>query len=246
MLRFSFLIVLACWSSAAFSQDGVDAKSPAPQDSVEIQQIAAPPQAQIDSLNNVISTLESLNRKSAIEIEHKNDEIKNLKGEITNLKETTIKQLNERNDSILRKLINVASNFLYIPFEDYSVNKIAIPAFKMAQGTPFYVKYQNRLALLENYKDDIVAIIGVLNVEPERMKVPNLGFLKIKGAERKEMLEALPCYQRYKAYDDWENTYLGNYIAVMLKNYNNPSVTDTYSTLESIKSNLQTLLNNNQ
>lgn len=245
MLRFSFLIALAGWAFAAFSQVSVEPDNALLQDSVKIQQVAYP-QAQIDSLNNVINTLKSINRESALEIEQKNAEIKNLKSEISNLKETTIKQLNERNDSILRKLINVASNFLYIPYEDYSVNKIAIPAFKMAEGTPLYVKYQNRLALLENYKDDIVAIIGLLNENPELMKVPDDGFLRIQGADRKKLLEALPCYQRYMSYDDWENTYLGNYIAIILKHYNNPSAKDTYTTLESIKSNLQSLLNNNQ
>ena len=72
-------------------------------------------------------------------------------------------------------LINVASNFIYIPYEAYSVKEIAIPAFQMVSDEGLKVKYKSRYELLLKYKEHIVEFISCLT---EMKKVLSNPFAK--------------------------------------------------------------------
>lgn len=230
MYRFSLFITLVCLSLSAFSQDKVDDVLASPQDSVP--QVSVPSLSPVDSLT-ILNDL----------VLKKDKEISNLKAEAENIRsvsDSSIKDLQAKNEALTRKLISMASNFLYIPYEDYSINNIAIPAFKAAEGTPVYTEYCNRLPMLENYKNDISAIIDFLSGTNKPFKFYDATVSKEEGNKCKLGLEALPCYQRYVVYDDWKNTFLGNYLNEMLKNYNNPT-DQTFKNLEGIKSKLETI-----
>ena len=54
-----------------------------------------------------------------------------------------------------KALISMASNFIYIPYEAYSVDSIAIPAYESVQDLILKLQYEIRYQLLKNYKEDV-------------------------------------------------------------------------------------------
>ena len=72
-------------------------------------------------------------------------------------------------------LINVASNFIYIPYEAYSIKEIAIPAFQMVSDEGLKVKYKSRYEMLLKYKEHVVEFISCLT---EMKKVLSNPFAK--------------------------------------------------------------------
>lgn len=198
--------------------------------------------AQIDSLIGVNSALKGLLRDAQQETDAKSREITNLKRKMDDLQSITIKRLEASNDTLQRRLISMASNFLYIPYDEYSIEEIAIPAFLSTKGTPAYTRYQNRLPLLQNYKSDITSLVNSLS-QMEKDLVWGI-VRNQKAREHLNNIQTLPIYQRYISYDDWENTYLGGQlqsICVLLKS----PTEQTASKLKTIRTNLEKLLNNN-
>lgn len=197
---------------------------------------------QIDSLIGANSVLKGLLREAQQETEAKNREITNLKRKIDDLQSITIKRLEASNDTLQRRLISMASNFLYIPYDKYSIEEIAIPAFLSTKGTPAYTRYQNRLPLLQNYKSDIKSIVETLSQIEKDLE---WGIVRNQKAnEHLNNIQTSTMYQRYASYDDWENTYLGGQlqsICILLKS----PTGQTSSKLKTIRTNLEKLLNNN-
>lgn len=103
----------------------------------------------------------------------------------------------EHTVDIENRLIGIASNFLYIPYDDYSV-KLAIEAFNAVQDQALKSKYANRLEMLQNYKQDMQDVKSYVNAN-------NGVTLNI------DTFQALPFYKRYASYGDW-STYLGQII----------------------------------
>lgn len=142
------------------------------------------------------------------------------------------------------KLINIASNFLFIPYEAYSIQNIAIPAFKAVTDPQLIQKHQVKLTLLENYQKDIVDLLSFISTVEKELNVPYTKDLKILGVDRK--FEGTDFYLRYRRYDKWESTYLGKklkYIDLIIKSYNGRNKPDFSSMkkelnqcLESVKS----------
>lgn len=179
-----------------------------------------------DSLENEIQSLKEL--------------LKQKDGEIADLKNKS-DQLKVSNDSLQRHLINIGLNFLYIPYDYYSIYEVAIPAFQATKGTELYNTYQNRLTLLENYKDDISEIINVLSHMEREMKFT---ISATRGQKAKDLLNDLyasAVYQRYSSYEKWKGTYLGKRILKIEDLLKSPSQ-DTPSQLEKIRKVLETQL----
>lgn len=198
----------------------------------------------IDSLTSENKALKGLLKDSQKETEAKEREISTLNRKIDDLQNVIIKRLEASNDTLQRRLISMASNFLYIPYDEYSIEEIAIPAFLATKGTPAYTRYQNRLPLLQNYRDDISSLVTFL-VQAE--KDIAIGLTKLREDKAKEHLsniQTLPLYLRYSSYDDWQNTYLGNLICSIQKYLQIPTE-KTSAQLKTIRTKLELLLNSN-
>ena len=119
-------------------------------------------------------------------------------------------------------LINVASNFIYIPYEAYSVKEIAIPAFQMVSDEGLKVKYKSRYELLLKYKEHIVEFISCLT---EMKKVLSNPFAK-DANDAIKVLHTKRFYAAYRAFEGWESTFLGSRIIAIekqLKDYKGPT-----------------------
>lgn len=199
--------------------------------------------ATIDSLVSTNNALKGLLRDLQKETESKERDISNLQRKVDELQNIKIKHLEASNDTLQRRLISMASNFLYIPYDEYSIQEIAIPAFLSTKGTPAYVRYQNRLPLLQNYKSDIESLVNNLSQMEKDLMVSLTEYRNKKASEHLNNLQATPVYQRYTSYDDWENTYLGERIRIVYTILKSPSE-DTSNKLKIIRTNLEGLLNN--
>lgn len=101
----------------------------------------------------------------------------------------------------------MASNFIYIPYEAYSVDSIAIPAYESAQDLTLKRQYEIRYQLLKNYKEDVSETVKLLNDIYQEFENPFAS-----SEQSNELISKITqsrVYAQYKQYDDWRNTYLG-------------------------------------
>ena len=106
-----------------------------------------------------------------------------------------------------KALISMASNFIYIPYEAYSVDSIAIPAYDSVQDLILKRQYEIRYQLLKNYKVNVVDTAKLLNDIYQECNVPFAS-----SGQSNELISKITqsrVYVQYKQYDDWRNTYLG-------------------------------------
>ena len=106
-----------------------------------------------------------------------------------------------------KALISMASNFIYIPYEAYSVDSIAIPAYESAQDSKLKQQYEKRYQLLKNYKKNVSETVELLSDIYQETQNPFTS-----DGHRNELISKITqsrVYARYKEYDDWRNTYLG-------------------------------------
>lgn len=196
----------------------------------------------IDSLTNANTALKGLLKDSQKEAEAKERDIASLNRKIDDLQNVTIKRLEASNDTLQRRLISMASNFLYIPYDEYSIEEIALPAFLSTKGTPAYTRYQNRLPLLQNYRDDISTLVTFLMQAEKDVAIRLTKLREDKAKEHLSSIRTLPLFIRYSSYDDWQNTYLGSQICVIQKYLQTPSES-TSTQLKTIRTKLESLLN---
>lgn len=181
---------------------------------------------QAADLNGKIEKLESKIERLEKQKKTLNDSIIKLNEEINNVKSVSN-----------RKLISMASNFIYIPYEDYSINKIAIPAFESAKGSKEYDEYKGRLSLLEKYKEDIDSIKIFLGGLKETFFTKSFS-RNTECSNTLKKLTDLEVYKRYQTYSDWKATYLGQKIVRIETVLKNPS-DKTYSELTKVKEELE-------
>ena len=136
-------------------------------------------------------------------------------------------------------LINVASNFIYIPYEAYSVKEIAIPAFQMVSDEGLKVKYNSRYELLLEYKEHIVEFISCLT---EMKKILSNPFAK-DANDAIIVLHAKRFYAVYKAFEGWESTFLGSRIIAIEKQLKGYKGTASKVDFDKVTNELQECLN---
>jgi len=249
-MRYKTLILITLYvlSFNVFSQENEDANSFSLDQNIGISDSIvlklADSDATIDSLINENRVIKGLLKETQNEIEQKDRDIANLQRKITDLQNISIKQLEASNDTLQRRLISMASNFLYIPYDEYSIYEIAIPAFVSTKGTPAYSKYSNRLPLLQNYKDDVSSLIDFLSRTEKDLAIGLTKMVENKAIEHLSNLTSMPLYLRYSSYDDWKNTYLGIQICLIQEHLKTPTKT-TSAQLKSIRTKLEGLLNTN-
>lgn len=198
-MKYLLIIVLSLICGMIYSQNPIDSvngkpKKPIPDSKfiVQMDSINVPLQIKYDELV-------------------KTDSIKSLE---LNKKETEINEMAEKIDSYLNQiakvdtaLIEISSNFIYIPYEAYSIDKIAIPAFNLVSNKGFKDQYKTRLILLESYDKDIKSLHSFLldiNVD--------LSNPYAKGDVSKPLIQEMKgksFYIQYSKFDDFTNTFLG-------------------------------------
>lgn len=102
-------------------------------------------------------------------------------------------------------LFNIASNFLYIPYEAYSVEKLAIPAFEAVTDKEFKTQHSVNYVLLKSYQNDVKQLLDFITSAEKELGNP---FAKNADEQLRE-LHNLPAYINYKQYRDWKGTWLG-------------------------------------
>lgn len=140
------------------------------------------------------------------------------------------KQLKAKDEEVTqyqKKFINVASNFLYIPYDRYSLDNLALPAFQEINGTALYKEYEQRETLLKNYEDNIKELIRFCST----CKIDNPFDISQEKKKAQNSFNALAVVTDYKKYSDWQNTYLGKYIA-KISNAINAVNDNNYNNLE--------------
>lgn len=127
-------------------------------------------------------------------------------------KEQVQKENKQLRDVLLNadeSLANIASNFLYIPYEAYSIENIAIPAYKAIYNEKEKNKYRNKNELLLHYQEDARTFLAFLKKVEKKLAG---GFPNADDAKKAmEELDASPYYRRYQLYSDYRNTYLGKF-----------------------------------
>lgn len=142
-----------------------------------------------------IKTASSLTQLSKTEMENMH-----LKEEIGQLREKLFKSD--------KCLVSTASNFLYIPYEAYSINNIAIRAFETIDSDSLRQKHIIKFRLLTNYQQDIKALLSFLEKMEAELNKP---FVKNAVGEL-QILQTEGYYVLYHEYEDWANTYLGGHL----------------------------------
>lgn len=66
-----------------------------------------------------------------------------------------LESANKHVESVEKNLISIASNFLYVPYEAYGIEEIAIKAFESVQNDELKQKYAHRYILLKNYQQHL-------------------------------------------------------------------------------------------
>ncbi len=112
-----------------------------------------------------------------------------------------------------KRLHNIAANFLYIPYEDFSINKIAIPAFDAISNPELEKEHAIQRHLLESYQADIQQLLKFLVTAGEELSKP---FIK-DATEQLRQFKNSPFYTSYQGYGDWRNTYMGKRIVAIEK-----------------------------
>ena len=224
------------------------------------------------SLNNrrLSASVDSIN----VAIIEKNEDIQGLKALITEYEAKaagTAPEVvrNEAQLSMVKKeikdnnifFVEMASNFLYLPYNRESIEMIAIPAFNQAKGSSFYDDYKIRYHLLRNYSKDIKELQYFLNDCISDLKKFNSKdsdydpFYSVYGDSDSPETPAslakqfnnrflkLRCVSDYKEYGKgWEETFLGKLIYRIEKALSDESIIGRPAKMEDIFSNYLTKL----
>lgn len=120
-------------------------------------------------------------------------------------------------ESVEKSLISMASNFLYIPYEAYGVEEIAIKAFESIQNQKLRQDYYQRYVLLVNYQKHLREFKAYL----ERVQKACNGIFQATATEFIDsddsvspelVLRKQPFYLEYVKYEEYKDTYIGNLI----------------------------------
>lgn len=240
-MRYSFITLTILYSAVSFAQQNTD--------SISVAQ--APKELEIKMS---MSDFEKLNKERDNAIaKHRNilnkynellkqDSIKTEKLLKLNtdypILEAKYKDLLSAQEKADKCLLNTASNFLYIPYEDYSVQEIAIPAFEAVSNQELKNKYEIKLYLLKSYQTDIKSLLEFISAVEKELDNP---FAK----NAKDLVIQLRNSQfsvTYRKYDDWSNTFLGKRI-ISIENQLKAYDGKTHKlNLEAIKNELNTCL----
>lgn len=240
-MRYLFITLTILYSAVSFAQQNTD--------SISVAQ--APKEVEIKMS---MSDFEKLNKEKDNAIaKHRNllDKYNELlKQDSINTKkllklntdypilEAKYKDLLSAQEKADKCLLNTASNFLYIPYEAYGVQEIAIPAFEAVSNQELKNKHEIKLYLLKSYQTDIKSLLEFIFTAEKELSNP---FAK----NAKDLLirfQSAQFYVNYKKYNDWNNTYLGLKIISVEKQLKTFDGNTHKLNLEAIKNELNSCL----
>ena len=169
--------------------------------------------------------LKSANKKileQGIKLKDDSLVIGRMKAQIANLRADSlayhnkIRGLKEQSLKSDTCLINVASNFIYIPYEAFGVKEIAIPAYQSVFDKGLKEKYKSRYELLVKYKEHVEEFLSFLT-EQKSALMSNPFNNKEEASKVINILQTKSFYISYHAFEDWPSTFLGSRIAVIEK-----------------------------
>lgn len=157
--------------------------------------------SEYNSMKSKCDSINSVHRKESVELTSLRQQSAEKERRIANLK----KDLEVLN----KQYINMAANFLFIPYDAYSVTEIAIPAFDAITDPALKEKHRTRYILLKRYKEHIQEMRDFLAEEEKN--------LEYAGEEQaKDALNKMRQKSFYTAYnnhsDNFKSTYLGKKI----------------------------------
>ncbi|WP_300726128.1 hypothetical protein [uncultured Bacteroides sp.] len=194
-----------------------------------------------ETLKENLKTIEFLNASLSQE-RHRADSLNTLLASLSAQLQEVSKErdgLKKESESIKDKpvaadkhLIDMAANFLFIPYEQYSIDQIAIPAFGFVQSEALRREYGDRLEILESYRKDLFMLA-------EFLKHPGLGMNKISAGSSLDKLKRLSVYSRYHKYDWLNGSYLYTKISEIEKKLTNVVKTGTKEDFSGILDDLE-------
>lgn len=129
-----------------------------------------------------------------------------------------IEAAEKRTESVEKSLITMASNFLYVPYEAYGVEEIAVKAFEAVQNPELKQKYNQRYVLLKNYQNHLREFKAYL----ERVQKACKGAFQATATEFIDpvdpsvspelVLKRQPFYIEYVKYKEYKDTFIGGLI----------------------------------
>ncbi len=106
--------------------------------------------------------------------------------------------LKKRNLELLENLVTLATNFLYVPYDRFSIDKIALRAFEKAESTTVYEDHKRELDMLTNYRADIESIVSFLDSINKGSFALKMGGGKNEAQRKAADLDKLAVTKRYK------------------------------------------------
>lgn len=168
-----------------------------------------------DSLKSQLSTVNEKYQKLQETSEKDKNKLSELEKDINILKNDTTKLYTAQRETD-KILVNIASNFLYIPYEAFSIEKIAIPAFNAIVSDRLKLEHQIKHKLLRNYREDIEKILSFIEYACSELNKP---FVK-NANDILLQLHSMPFYLSYHEYPEWADTFLGSKITLIEKQLN--------------------------
>lgn len=158
------------------------------------------------------------------------DQIKLLNQQIKQLQDSlqaVNKQHKEDLFELHKILISDASNYLYLPYHEISVEHKAVRSYEATKGSELYNQHIIRLELLKNYKSDIQSLYNFIRqVIPETTKWMS-DTRKARGTQEEiRKLKTQSFYIQYSKYNDWQNTWLGSRINRVITILSKSSLSD--------------------
>lgn len=166
-------------------------------------------------------------REAQSTIKSQQEELNRLKGIETNFNQVVSEKENieikkkaaeQHAFDVEKSLISMASNFLYVPYEAYGVEEIAVKAFESIQDQQLKQEYNQRYILLKNYQLHLKQFKAYL----EKVQKECNGVFQATATEFIDMvnptvppeliLKNQPFYQEYIKYTDYKDTYIGGLI----------------------------------
>lgn len=182
---------------------------------------------QLEDLNNILMAHEKDEANISYEYMEKSKELMRLEKISHELesqlailqekyrKESDIDYLEGQLDLQQEKLLEIAINFLYVPYEEYSIQDLAIPAFEKGSASGVSSETKYRGLMLKNYDKDWNNLKNFL--------VTHRNTTYSEAENVRDRLKHLPVYIQYAGGvnpnngniipgfgDDWDSTYLGN------------------------------------
>lgn len=219
VMKYCIVLLLTIISLPVFSQTSNDtiplaSKTDPIQVSISIDDLNTL-KSENDSLKLQLSAITEKYQKLQVESEKDKSRLSQLEIDVNNLKrDTTILYIAQREAD--KRLVNIASNFLYIPYEAFSIEKIAIPAFKAISSKELRRDHQIKYELLYNYRKDITDLLAFIKYACTELQKP---FVK-DANEVLVQFRDRSFYLSYHKYPEWTDTYLGSKLSLIEKQLN--------------------------